>query len=260
MNMDKIFSDQVDGEIIKQKNDEDLKRKSMDWFLASCRHNYSYHFEWMGRPIIQYPQDIVALQEIIWRTRPDLIVECGVARGGSLVFNASMLALIDYCDMMSGGKGGTVESYPSKVIGIDIDIRSHNRAALDAHPLQHKIDLVEGSSIDGEVVAEVRSLAKAYSNIMVILDSNHTHDHVLEELRQYAGLVGNGNYCVVLDTVIEHMPKEMHENRSWGPGNSPKSAVDTFLEENNCFEVDEKIDDKLLISVGRGGYLKRVKS
>ncbi|MFA7431926.1 MAG: cephalosporin hydroxylase family protein [Rhodospirillaceae bacterium] len=208
---------------------------------------YSYNFEWMGVPIIQYPQDIMALQELIWTIRPKVIVETGVARGGSVVFLASMLEL--------AGNDGTV-------IGVDIDIRPHNRAVIENHPMARRIRLVQGSSIEPAVVEEVKTLARAAAGnvpILVILDSNHTHDHVLAELRAYEDLVGPGSYLIALDTVVERLPAELAFDRPWGPGDNPMTAVDAFLAESDRFEIDHEIDSKLLISVGPRGYLKCIR-
>src|SRR5262245_49385518 len=189
-----------------QRNQERIRDMSQDaafrdlsarWFLASFQHEYSYHFRWLGLPIIQYPQDIVALQEIIWQTKPDLIIETGVARGGSLIFYASMLALL----------GG-----PGRVIGIDVDIRPHNRRNIEAHPLAERVVLVQGSSVDEAVVRQVSDFARVARRVMVVLDSNHTHEHVLRELEMYSPLVTAGHYLVVLDTVVADMPAEFFPN------------------------------------------------
>lgn len=221
--------------------DAELEELTQRWFLASCRHRYSYHFTWLGRPIIQYPQDIVAMQELIWEVRPDAIVETGIAHGGSLVLYASMLELI----------GGD-----RFVLGIDIDIRAHNRAAIEAHPLSHRIRMIEGSSIDAATVEQVREIVRGRQRIMVVLDSNHTHDHVLRELQLYSELVKKGSYVVVFDTVVERMPKAAFMDRPWGPEDNPYTAVQEFLRDTDRFEVDQSMDDKLLISVAPGGYLR----
>lgn len=220
--------------------DRALRAASTQWVVASARHEYSYHFTWMGRPIIQYPQDIVALQEIIWRVKPSLIIETGIAHGGSLVFSASMLELI--------GEG--------RVVGVDIEIRHHNRQAIEAHPMAKRITLIEGSSIHDDVADQVRALAKGEQSVLVILDSNHTHQHVRRELELYSPLVTKGSYLIVFDTVIEDMPVDSFQNRPWGPGNSPKTAVYDFLKSSSRFAVDDEIDDKLLITVAPDGYLK----
>jgi cephalosporin hydroxylase len=224
--------------------DPQMRRLTRDWFDASCRHRYSYHFKWLGRPIIQYPQDVLAMQELVWETKPDLIVETGVAHGGSLVLYASLLELV-------GGDG--------RVLGIDVEIRPHNRAAIESHPMAKRIDLVEGSSLDDSVVARARAAAKGRRRVMVILDSNHTHDHVLRELELYAPLVTKGSWLVVFDTVVEQMPKSAFPNRPWGPGDNPWTAVQAYLARDDRFVLDRTIEDKLQITVAPGGYLRCVR-
>jgi cephalosporin hydroxylase len=209
--------------------------------LASLEHRYSYNFRWLGLPIIQYPQDIVAMQEIIWDVKPDLIIETGIARGGSLIFYASMLQLL--------GRG--------EVLGIDIDIRPHNRAAIEAHPMFARITMFEGSSISEAMAESVQAFACNHSTILVVLDSNHTHDHVLRELELYAPLVTPGSYCVVFDTVIEDMPPGSFPDRPWDKGNNPKTAVYEYLRTHSEFEIDKAIPDKLQITVAPDGYLRR---
>ena len=240
-----------------QSQNERLHRLSLDWFTASVESGYSYQFDWLGRPIIQYPQDVMALQDVIWRVKPDLIIECGIALGGSLIFSASMLALIDYCGAREAGFLDGQDDSGSMVVGIDIDIRDHNRSDIDRHPLRHKLHLIEGSSVAPEVVDEVHEIAKRHKSVLVCLDSNHSHAHVLAELMAYADLVSVGSYCVVMDTVMEDLPAELHSNRPWGPGDSPGSAVREFLVGHPEFEVDRAIDHRLLLSVGTKGYLKR---
>lgn len=225
------------------RNSPELEDQSRRWLRASAADRYSYRFSWLGRPIIQYPQDIVAMQEILWRVRPELVIETGVAHGGSLVLYASLLELI----------GG-----PGLVVGIDIEIRPHNRAALAQHPLSRRIHLIEGSSIAPETIAQVQTLAAGRRPVLVVLDSNHTHDHVLTELRLYAPLVTPGSYLVVFDTVVEHLPDLSYADRPWGPGNNPLTAVRQFLRETGDFVVDREIEEKLLITVAPSGYLRRV--
>ena len=229
--------------IEQMARDSSLHQLTREWFNASTRHEYSYHFTWLGRPIIQFPQDVMALQEIIWTVKPDLIVETGVAHGGSLIFSASMLELI-------GGEG--------LVIGIDIDIRPNNRAAIEEHAMFKRIQLISGSSIDETVVKRVNELAREKERVLVILDSNHTHDHVARELELYSPLVKKGSYLVVLDTIIEDMPEDLIGDRSWGVGNNPRTAVEEFLKTNPRFVVDEEIENKLLITVAPHGYLRCV--
>lgn len=243
------FKQEGRSEIAAQGSDQDLVRASLDWIKRANAHKYSYHFEWLGRPIIQYPQDIVAMQELIWRLQPDLIVETGIAHGGSLILYASLLELNAVC-------GGPQNA---RVVGIDIDIRPHNKTAIQAHPMYKRITMIEGSSLDAAVVAQVKSAAADREGVLVCLDSNHTHAHVLAELEAYAPLTSVGSYCVVFDTVIEHLPAEMFPDRPWGPGNSPRTAVREYLNSHPEFEVDRSIDDKLLVSVAPDGYLRRVR-
>jgi len=224
--------------------DPEIRRLSRELFDKMCRYRYSYNFSWLGRPIIQFPQDIVAIQELIWSIKPDLIVETGIAHGGSLILSASMLQLI-------GGSG--------LAVGIDVDIRAHNRSAVESHPLKDRLLMIEGSSIDPAVVARVHGLAQGKSCAFVVLDSNHTHAHVLRELELYSPLVRRGSYVVVMDTVIEDMAPDFFPDRPWGRGDNPKTAVRAFLSRNDRFEVDTDIEAKLLLTVAPGGYLKCVK-
>jgi len=221
-----------------------LQQSSKTFMENTIRNKYSYNFSWMGRPIIQYPQDIIAMQEIIWNLKPDLIIETGIAHGGSLIFFASMLELL-------GGKG--------KVLGIDIDIREHNRREIETHPMFKHITMIEGSSIDDRVIEQVRKFANGKKRVLVCLDSLHTHDHVLRELEAYTPMVSLGSYCVVFDTIVEDMPDEYSHDRPWGKGNNPKTAVWKFLKGNDRFVIDKEIENKLLISTCPDGYLKCVR-
>lgn len=228
-------------------------------FLAeSIPAQYSYNFKWLGRPIIQYPQDMVAMQELIWAVRPDLIIETGIAHGGSLILTASILALLDLCDAAASGEMLDPAEPRRRVLGIDIDIREHNRTAIEAHPLAARIDIIQGSSIAADVVGEVSDRASRASRVLVCLDSNHTHDHVRSELEAYAPLTTVGSYCVVFDTVVENLPKELAGDRPWGPGDNPMTAVHEYLKTHPEFEADTAIDRQLLVSVAPDGYLKRV--
>jgi len=240
-----------------ENNTENLQKLADEFFLESVKSNYSYNFQWMSRPIIQYPQDIVATQEIVWKVKPDLIIETGIAHGGSLIFSASMLALLEYSDALLDGRKLDPQDPKRKVIGVDIDIRDHNRKALDEHPMRNRLELIEGSSVSPEIIEKVKELSKEYKRIMVFLDSNHTHDHVLAELEAYAPLVSSGSYCVVFDSVIEDLPASVSPNRSWGPGNSPKSALYKYLETNSDFTIEKEIHQKLLLTVAPDGYLLR---
>jgi cephalosporin hydroxylase len=229
--------------------DHDLQSLSRIWMRETLRHNYSYNFSWMGRPIIQYPQDILATQEIIWSVKPDLIVETGIAHGGSLIFSASMLEL----NAISGGPKD------AEVLGIDIDIRAHNLEAINAHPMARRISMIEGSSTTPAVIAKVMAKAANKTRVLVLLDSNHTHDHVLAELEAYAHLVSVGSYCVVFDTIIEDLPGDSFSDRPWSKGNNSKTAVWDFIKRHPEFAIDKSIQYKLLITVAPDGYLMRVR-
>lgn len=249
MNPIEIFKHECEGRIKSYRMNKTFLDAKNVFMRESTLTKYSYNFSWLGRPIIQYPQDIVAMQEIIWGVKPDLIIETGIAHGGSLIFSASMLALLEISGVIKDGK----------VLGVDIDIREHNRIEIEKHPLTNKIIMIQGSSIDTHIVKQVHAFAKNYNNILVVLDSNHTHEHVLAELNAYAPLVSKGSYCVVFDTVIEDMPDEMFPDRPWGKGNNPKTAVREFLKIYKEFEIDKSIENKLLITVAPDGYLKRVR-
>lgn len=245
--------------MVNDKNKE-LVLAGQQFMLASTLPKYSYNFSWLNRPIIQYPQDIVAVQELIWQIKPDLIIETGIAHGGSLILSASILALLDMTESIESDIS-TFDPKISKrkVLGIDIDIREYNRAAIEAHPMCSRIQMIEGSSIAPEVIEQVHGIARQHSRIMVFLDSMHTHDHVLAELTAYAPLTSKDSYCLVFDTLIEDMPAEMFPDRLWGPGNNPKTAVWEFLKTNDRFVIDKDIENKLLITVAPDGYLKCVK-
>lgn len=225
-------------------NNKSLREAATAFNTESNKAQYSYNFSWMGRPIIQYPQDMIAMQELIWEIQPDLIIETGIAHGGSLIYYASLLELI--------GKG--------EVLGIDIDIRQHNRVEIEKHPMFKRIKMIEGSAIDESIINEVKNHAAGKEKIIVCLDSNHTHEHVLEELNLYSPFVSLNSYIVVFDTIVEDLPEGyFSQKRPWGIGNNPKTAVYEFLKKNSNFEIDNLIDNKLLISVAPEGYLKRIK-
>lgn len=238
--------------------DREFQRLSQDWLRVSMDKKYVYNFTSLGRPIIQYPQDMVAMQELIWRVRPDLIVETGVAHGGSLILSASMLAMLDMCDAIEGGITLDPNKSKRKVLGIDIDIRAHNRRAIETHPMSSRIQLIQGSSIASETIEQVNKFAAAYQRVLVCLDSMHTHDHVLSELNAYAKLVSVGSYCVVFDTFVEDMPKKFFADRPWDVGNNPKTAVAEFLKTHREFEIDKSIPNKLMVTVAPDGFLRRI--
>ena len=222
-----------------------IKKLSDKWLIACHKYEYSYHFTWLGLPIIQYPQDIIAIQEIIWKVKPDLVIETGIARGGSLLLSASILELIGH---------GTV-------LGIDVDIREFNKKNIKKSHLIKRIKMIQGSSIDENIIKQVKKIAKNKKKIIVVLDSNHAHEHVLKELENYSQFVKKGCYLIVFDTIIEDIPQRIAKKtkRSWGKGNSPKSAMKEFLKKNSRFIMDTKIDDKLQISVAPNGYLKCIR-
>lgn len=252
------FKKERQEEIAKAGQDAEFANLTRKWFEHANSLKYSYHFESLGRPIIQYPQDMIALQEIVWDVRPDLIIETGIAHGGSLIYSASMLAMLDYCDAVDAGETLDPAHPKRKVLGIDIDIRAHNRSAIEAHPMASRIDMIQGSSVDSEIVRQVHAVADGYKRVLVCLDSNHTHDHVLKELKAYAPLVTSSSYCIVYDTVVEDMPAEMFPDRPWGPRDNPKTAVHAWLKNNPDFEIDKSIDHKLQISVAPDGFLRRL--
>jgi cephalosporin hydroxylase len=243
MDPNATFKKEVQENIIRQGTNQQIKNATLDW-IKSIDKKYTYNFSWLGRPIIQFPQDILAMQEIIWNIKPDLIIETGIAHGGSLIFYASMLELI-------GGQG--------KVLGIDIDIREHNRREIEKHTMFKRITMITGSSTDDTVIKKVRAFAQGKKRVLVCLDSLHTHAHVLNELEIYSPFVTKGSYCVVSDTIIEDLPEDYFPDRPWGKGNNPKTAVWEFLKNNNRFVIDKDIENKLLITVAPDGYLKCIK-
>jgi len=259
MNEYNLFKKKCNDNIAKQASNEEVNNTAREFMRASFKFKYPYNFEFLGRPIIQYPQDIIAMQEIIWEVKPDLIIETGIAHGGSLIMSASMLALLDLCEAAEAGKLLNPNVTNRMVLGIDVDIRKHNREAILSHPMSSRIKMIEGSSIDSNVVKEVKKYSQNFNKILVCLDSNHTHEHVLKELNFYATLTSKDSYCVVFDTIIEDLPKDMFPDRPWCPGNNAKTAVLEFLKKNNSFEIDTIIQNKLLITVSPDGYLKRTR-
>lgn len=252
------FFNEMASRIKSQGHNVDVKGASQAFIRSSIEAKYSYNFTFLGRPIIQYPQDMVAMQELIWVVKPDLIIETGVAHGGSLIMSAAMLALLDMTDAISSRETRFDPSQSNRlVLGLDIDIREHNRVAIESHPMSSRIGMIQGSSLDKDIIGKVREIACNYKKILVCLDSNHTHDHVLAELEAYASLVSVGSYCVVFDTIVEDLPKEMFPDRPWGPGDNPKTAVWEYLKKHPEFELDKSIENKLLITVAPDGFLHR---
>jgi cephalosporin hydroxylase len=245
MNPKEQFEAEKKINIIELGKNSSVKSTSLKFMMDTAVNKYTYNFTWLGRPIIQYPQDMVALQEIIWDVKPDLIIETGIAHGGSLILSASILQLI--------GENG-------HVLGIDIDIREHNRKQIETHTLAHRISMIQGSSIDKDIIRAVHEFAREKKRIMVILDSNHTHEHVKQELLAYASLVSIGSYLIVFDTAVEDFPEDYNwSGRPWGKGNNPKTAVYEFLRMHEEFEIDSSIHNKLGITVAPDGYIKRIK-
>ncbi len=257
MNPIEQFQKETRENIARLGEDKNLQALSLQWLSCIGAPKYTHNFSWMGRPIIQLPQDIIAIQEVIWAVKPDLIIETGIAHGGSLVFSASMLALLDLCEATERGEFLDPSKPKRKVVGVDIDIRAHNWAAINEHPMASRIEMIQGSSIDPKVIRQVHAAAASSKRVLVCLDSNHTHDHVLAELEAYAPLTSVGSYCIVLDTLIEDLPKDIFPDRPWGPGDNPKTAVWEYLKSHPEFSIDKSIDHKLLISVAPDGYLLR---
>ncbi len=254
------FNQELIDHILASSNNKNLLNATQAFMTESVLSKYSYNFNALGRPIIQYPQDIIAMQELIWNIKPDLIIETGIAHGGSLIMSASMLAILDMCDAIQSGVTFNPKNSKRKILGVDIDIRPHNRVAIESHPMASRIQMIEGSSIDPSIIEQVKKISNDYKCVMVCLDSNHTHDHVLAELKAYAPLVSYESYCVVFDTIIEDMPANTFLDRHWGLGNNPKTAVHEYLKVHSEFVIDKKIQDKLLITVAVDGYLKRIKN
>lgn len=265
-----IFETEKRETIASYEDEQDWHQVSKRWMYHAFQKRYMYNFSWLGRPIIQIPTDMVAVAELIWSVKPDLIIEMGIAHGGSLIYNASMLALLDVCDSAESGEPLDPKAIRRKVLGVDIDIRAHNRAAIEAHPMHTRVQMVEGSSLDPEVIHAVKSVAQDYRCVMVLLDSNHTHEHVLAELEAYAPFTTKGSYCLVFDTIVEDLPEDMFPDRPWGVGNNPKTAVRDYLrllknEGRSAADgdplnlvIDQMTEHKLLLTVAPSGYLKRV--
>ena len=244
--------------IAQYHQDDTWRALSNQWMQRAFQHKYMYNFNWMGRPIIQTPIDMVAMHELIWLVKPDLIIETGIAHGGSLVFSASMLAMLDLVEATEGGTTLDPTASHRKVLGVDIDIRSHNRAKIESHPMSARIDMIQGSSIDPDTIKQVHDIAKEFQTVLVCLDSNHTHQHVLAELNAYASLTSVNSYCVVFDTIVEDMPEGCFPDRPWSPGNNPKTAVAEYLQGHPEFIWDRDFEGKLVLTVAPNGYLKRI--
>jgi cephalosporin hydroxylase len=253
------FKKECQSSIDLYSKDVSWRADSHRWLERAFRQKFMYNFSSLGLPIIQTPNDMVAIQELIWKVKPDLIIETGIAHGGSLVMSASMLALLDMCDAIDSRSVIDPRESKRKALGIDIDIREHNRKAIELSPMASRIQMIQGSSVMPNIIDQVKQIAKDYKRILVCLDSNHTHDHVQKELESYAPLTSIGSYCVVFDTIIEDMPHDLFPDRPWSPGNNPKTAVKQYLKTHPEFEIDKTIHSKLLITVAPDGYLKRVR-
>ena len=248
---------------------DDLATLTSRWLQEAVRCKYAHNFSWLGRPILQIPQDVYAIQEIVWQVKPDLVIETGIAHGGSLVLSASLLALLDYAEAAAAGTPVDTRRSRRLALGIDVEIRTHNRQAIEAHPLASLIEMVEGSSISPDVVDRVRTRARGYQKVLVLLDSNHTHDHVLAELEAYAPLTSVGSYCVVWDTGVDGLPAAMCADRPWGSGNSPRTALQEYLRRLDetphfaadggqlRFQIDADITDRIVITASTDGFLQR---
>lgn len=257
MTPEEQFAQERHERLAEYAADKSFQQLSRQWLQESMAKKYVYNFDWLGRPIIQYPQDMVGVQQLVWQVRPDLIIETGIAHGGSLILSASMLALLDMCDAIEAGTTLDPRRSARKVIGIDIDIREHNRAAIEAHPMASRIQMIQGSSIAPDVVQQVHAAAQGHSKVLVMLDSMHTHDHVLGELNAYAPLVTPGSYCVVFDTFVDDMPPGFFADRPWDVGNNPKTAVHEYLSEHPEFEIDVDFETCLQVTVAPSGFLRR---
>jgi cephalosporin hydroxylase len=251
------FAQERNERIHAYPKDAGFSTLSRQWLKESMERKYVYNFDWLGRPIIQYPQDMVAMQELVWNVRPDLIIETGIAHGGSLILSASLLALLDMCDAIEAGSTLDPAKSARKVIGIDIDIREHNRKAIEAHPMASRIQMIQGSSVAQDTIDKVHAAAKGFKRVLVCLDSMHTHAHVIGELNAYAPLVTSGSYCVVFDTFVEDMPRNFFSDRPWNVGDNPKTAVFEWLKQHDDFEIDRDMQYKLQVTVAPDGFLRR---
>lgn len=237
------FEDSKRRQSLALGQDSAAFRQSLDLVTALDAFDYSYLWSWMGVPIIQMPADVMATQEVIWATKPDVIIETGVARGGSVLFMASLLEMI--------GKG--------KVVGVDIDIRAHNRSAIESHPMAKRVVLIEGGSVDADTLDRVRAEIPRGARVMVVLDSDHSRAHVLAECRAYGPIVTPSCYMVVADTLAGHVteanaPKK--RSKVWFKGDEPLSALQDYMAETDRFEVDEVLNGKLVLSSSPGGYVR----
>lgn len=244
LSLSERFQQEREADIEKMGNDAVLRQKSLDWMLHADKYKYTYNYAWMGRPIIKFPNDILIQQEIMWELKPDLVIETGIAHGGSIIFTASMMEMM---------------GIPGEVVGVDIDIRPHNKHAIDNHPMKKRITMYEGSSVEPNIIDKVKNHTIGKRCVMVILDSLHSHNHVYQELCAYAPMTTIGSYCILPDTFIEFFPKGYYsESRPWDVGDNPYTAMRSFMDQNNSFEIDKSRTNKAMITETIDGYLKRI--
>ncbi len=243
-----VLEDPAGARRLPLYSDEAFAELSRAWLKVGWQLKYSYSFTWMGRPIIQLPEDVLRIQELIYAVKPDVVIETGVAHGGSLVFYASLFEAM--------GRG--------RVVGVDIEIRPANRAAIESHELASRITLVEGSSTAPEVVARVRGLVREGERVLVILDSNHTRAHVLAELEAYGPMVTVGSYIVATDGVMRDLTDVPRGRPSWGEDN-PCAAAEEFARASEAFELappPRAFDESEVregVTYWPGAYLRRVR-
>lgn len=264
------FHKEVEQSVATYPGDVAFQEASATWMNQAFHKRYMYNFNWLGRPIIQLPADVAALQEAIWASQPDLIIETGIAHGGSLVLSASVLAMLEMADALEHGRVVDPANPARRVLGIDIDIRPHNRTAIETHPMSPWIGMIEGSSIARDVIEQVATVAEGYQRVMVILDSNHTHEHVLAELEAYAPLVSSGCHCLVMDTAVEFLADDLFPDRPWSRGDNPSTALAAFMDilqgegrvaadgQRLMLERDVLMNDKLVLTAAPGGYMRRI--
>ena len=238
------FRTLLNEEAAKMNRDASLSGEAKKVLSDADHYHWVHQTSWMGEPILNLPQDMFAMQEIIYRTRPDFIVESGVAWGGSLLFYSTLMEIL-------GGK---------LIIGIDVFIPDDLKERIGSHEkLSKRIRWINDSSTSEETLSKVKEIVGDSRKVLVFLDSDHTHEHVLTELNLYAPLIGKGQYIICGDTIVEDVPEQKHRPRAWGPGNNPKTALMSFLDQNDRFEVDQNLENKLLFTCNPGGYLKCIK-
>ncbi len=246
MNPIKKFFKERSLDIKKMNSDKYFKELTMKWIKKSIKYKYVYNFTWMGRPIIKYPNDMIVMQEIFWEVKPDLVIETGIAHGGSIIYSASLLKMMG------------IKRF--KVIGIDIDIRAHNLKEINRSSMRKYIKMFEGSSVDEKITKKIFTYAKKFKKILVILDSNHTHDHVSRELEIYSKLVSKDSYIILPDTYIGYLPNNTFPNRPWTKNDNPMTALQAFLKKNKKFKIDKYKSSKSMITEAMNGYVKKYKN